>query len=136
MCHKIYQNVIAVTNRKLCKRQFMEQLDRICQCHPKAIILREKDLPEKEYAILAKDVIKLCKSYHVYCILHTYINVAKALNCYAIHMPFALLQKYSNELQNFNVIGTSVHSSQEDALPILFMLQIVKKIFHQEDLYF
>jgi len=113
MCHKIYQNVIAVTNRKLCKRPFMEQLDRICQCHPKAIILREKDLQEKEYAILAKDVIKLCKSYHVYCILHTYINVAKALNCYAIHMPFALLQKHSNELQNFNVIGTSVHSSQE-----------------------
>ena len=49
MCHKIYQNVIAVTNRKLCKRPFMEQLDRICQCHPKAIILREKDLQEKDY---------------------------------------------------------------------------------------
>lgn len=113
MYDKIFQNVIAVTNRKLCKRPFIEQIDRICQFHPKAILLREKDLSEKEYAVLAKEVISICKTYHVPCILHTYLPVAKAINCYAIHLPFALLQKYSNELQNFNRIGTSVHSRKE-----------------------
>lgn len=113
MYHEIFQNVIAVTNRKLCKRPFIEQIKRICQCHPKAIILREKDLPEKEYAILAKDVIQICKEYRVLCILHTYINIAKEINCRAIHMPLALLQKYGTQLQYFDVIGTSVHSSKE-----------------------
>lgn len=113
MCHEIFQNVIAVTNRKLCKRPFIQQIERVCQCHPKAIILREKDLSEEEYAVLVKDVMKLCKIYHVRCILHTYINVAKEVDCCAIHMPFPLLQKYNQQLQCFDMVGTSVHSSQE-----------------------
>ena len=41
-----YENVIAVTNRSLCQRPFAEQIERVCSLHPKAVILREKDLPE------------------------------------------------------------------------------------------
>lgn len=44
-----YKNIIAVTNRKLCERPFPEQVERICQMHPKALILREKDLSESAY---------------------------------------------------------------------------------------
>ena len=110
-----FENIIAVTNRKLCKRPFLKQIEKVCQYYPKAIILREKDLMEKEYAILAEEVINICRTYCVYCILHTYIDVAKQMNCNAIHLPLPLLRKYQNQLQNFNVIGTSVHSI-EDAI--------------------
>ena len=39
-------DVIAVTNRKLSQRPFLEQIKRVCQLRPEAIILREKDLSE------------------------------------------------------------------------------------------
>ena len=58
-----YRNIIAVTNRKLCERPFLEQVERICQMHPKALILREKDLSEKEYEELAKKVMAICAEY-------------------------------------------------------------------------
>ena len=36
--------IIAVSNRKLCNRPFLEQIERVCKIHPEAVILREKDL--------------------------------------------------------------------------------------------
>ena len=45
--------IIAVTNRKLYERPFLEQIRRIVEKKPYAIILREKDLPEPEYEELA-----------------------------------------------------------------------------------
>ena len=72
-------NIIAITNRHLCSRPFMEQLERVCKLHPHAIVLREKDMPEAEYLSLARDVIALCKKYDVQCMLHSFINVAMEL---------------------------------------------------------
>ena len=54
--------VVAVTNRSLCHRPFLEQLEMVCQTHPAFIILREKDLPEQEYQELAAQVLDLCKN--------------------------------------------------------------------------
>lgn len=110
-----YKNVIAVSNRNLCDRPFMVQLERVCQCHPKALILREKDLTEKEYEVLAKQTLELCKEYQVPCILHTYIEVAEKFSHRMIHLPLPLLEKYSGRLHDFQVVGCSVHSV-EDAL--------------------
>ena len=36
--------IIAVSNRKLCNRPYLEQIERVCKIHPEAVILREKDL--------------------------------------------------------------------------------------------
>ena len=38
--------VIAVSNRKLCARPFLKQMERVCQVKPQAVILREKYLSE------------------------------------------------------------------------------------------
>lgn len=110
-----YKNVIAVSNRNLCDRPFMAQLERVCQCHPKALMLREKDLLEKEYEAFAKQTLELCKEYQVPCILHTYIEVAEKFSHRMIHLPLPLLEKYSGRLHDFQVVGCSVHSV-EDAL--------------------
>lgn len=107
--------ILAVTNRRLCSRPFPEQIERVCRFHPEGIILREKDLPEKEYILLARQVKDICDRYHVPCILHTYPEAARELECTAVHLPLPLLRKYRPEhtLDHLSAIGTSVHSVEE-----------------------
>mgnify|MGYP000441006878 CR=1 FL=1 len=69
------ENVIAVSNRHLCKRPFLEQIKIVCEWHPKALILREKDLTEEKYEELAKVVIKLCEKAGTTLILHRLLRL-------------------------------------------------------------
>ena len=112
---------IAVTNRKLSRFELPEQIDRIMEISrtasniekPDMIILREKDLSEKEYEILAAMVIEKCRNYDIECILHTYINVAQGLNCRKIHLPVSLLKENSGCLKYFDEVGASIHCVEE-----------------------
>ena len=63
--------ILAISNRHLCNQPFEDQIKRVCEWHPDALILREKDLPEDEYKALAKNILDICKAYDVPCILHT-----------------------------------------------------------------
>ena len=90
----IFEYLIAVTNRHLCTRPFPEQVGRICRLHPRALILREKDLPVREYEALAARVLAICAEYDVPCILHSYPESAAKLGCRAIHMPLSMLEHY------------------------------------------
>ena len=96
-------NIIAITNRHLCSRPFMEQLERVCKLHPHAIVLREKDMPEAEYLSLARDVIALCKKYDVQCMLHSFINVAMELEHPYIHLPLPILEAYVKKNVSGNI---------------------------------
>ncbi len=104
-------NVICVTNRTICSRPIPEQVSRVAEVGIKTIILREKDLPESEYYLLAEQTLQQCRVYGIHCILHYYPNVAKALNCNSIHMPYGMLTKEISD--SFEVVGTSVHSVQQ-----------------------
>lgn len=108
-----YKNVIAVTNRKLSSRPFLEQMERVCRLHPKAVILREKDLSEEEYAELAAQILTLCKQYQVPCMLHTYLETARKLQHPYIHLPLFLLRENSENLNDFLAVGCSIHSVEE-----------------------
>lgn len=108
-----YKNVITVTNRKLSSRPFMEQMERVVKLHPKAVILREKDLSEEEYAELAVQILTLCKQYQVPCMLHTYLEIARKLQHPYIHLPLFLLRENSENLGDFLAVGCSVHSVEE-----------------------
>ena len=46
-----------ITNRALVNGDFLEQLQKVAQVHPHALILREKDLPDAEYEKLAAKVL-------------------------------------------------------------------------------
>lgn len=111
--------IMAVTNRSLCERPFLEQIERVCRQRPRAIILREKDLTKEEYYELAKDVNEICVNYKVLLILHTFLEVARDLNIDRIHLPLSKFEenlKTSREsLTFFQTIGISTHS-MEDAL--------------------
>ena len=75
-----YHNLICITNRHLCNIDFYKRIEQICKKTPKAIVLREKDLKEEEYKILAKEVIKICNKYNIDIILHNFIDIALSLN--------------------------------------------------------
>lgn len=112
-CKEEYKNILAVTNRKLSSRPFLEQMERVCRLHPKGVILREKDLSEEEYAELAAEVLELCKQYQVPCMLHTYLETAHKKQHPYIHLPLFLLREYSGRLDEFEKVGCSVHSVEE-----------------------
>ena len=107
--------ILAVTNRSLCSRPFLSQVERICQARPAALILREKDLSPEEYKILAFQVLSICRQYQVPCILHTFWQEAAALGCPAIHLPLPLLRSLGGKpaLGQFQTLGTSIHSVEE-----------------------
>lgn len=112
-------DVIAVTNRRLSQRPFLEQIKRVCQLRPEAVILREKDLSETEYAKLAEEVYNITTSYDIRLIIHTYINVAKELGINTVHMSLHNMREYRKEfIDNVNKInniktGCSIHSVEE-----------------------
>lgn len=107
-------DLICITNHSLCKGDFLTQIEKIAKAHPKAIILREKDLTPGEYSALAKPVMRLCEKYETSCILHSFTDVAKTLDCSSIHLPFPILRALTNEdKQFFSVIGASCHSVED-----------------------
>lgn len=108
-----YRNIIAVTNRKLCERPFLEQVERICQMHPKVLILREKDLSESAYEAMAEQVLKICGRYDTPCMLHSFVEVARRLHHPYIHLPLFLLEEYCGKLNDFRMVGSSIHSPEE-----------------------
>lgn len=109
-----FQNIIAVTNRHLCKGDFLEQIEKICRLQPKAIILREKDLLETEYEKLARSVLGITNQYDVECRLHFFWKTALRLNTSSIHLPLWKLEEMTTEQKAaFSMIGTSIHSLDE-----------------------
>lgn len=103
--------VIAVTNRKLCEGDFLGRIMSICEkVHPDALILREKDLTEEEYGLLAAEVMGICEEKRVTCILHSFYSVARKLGCRYVHTPFGGLREECRS--NFQ-FGVSIHSAAE-----------------------
>lgn len=105
---------ICVTNRKLVRGDFVEQLKRAIESGCDAVILREKDLDKDAYEKLAVQVSAVCKNYAIPCILHTYYEVASHLDLDALHMPFEGFLNLTVEQKNrFAILGVSVHSIEE-----------------------
>ena len=107
-------DILCVTNRSLCKEDFLVRIEKIAKTEAAGIILREKDLSEEEYQALAEKVLTICQRQKMQCILHTYTNVARKLACNAIHLPMPILRTLSKEERDaFQILGASCHSLEE-----------------------
>ena len=105
-------DVICVTNRKLCKGDFLKQIRTIARAKPKYIILREKDMTNDEYFCLARKIVEICNSTETKLICNTFIEAAEAVKAHGIHLPLSLAEKSTYTTKP---LGISVHSL-EDAI--------------------
>lgn len=105
--------IIAVTNRILCKDNFLTRIEEICKAKPYAVILREKDLSDDDYETLAIECQKICNKHNVSLFINSKIEIAKKLNIKNIQLSFADFIQNHNNLKDFNMIGISVHSKDE-----------------------
>ena len=105
--------VICVTNRALCKDDFLKRLTAICKAGPKFVILREKTLNEAEYAHLSQRCLTICRQFNVPLVLHSHMQTALTLSVSAIHLPQPLLQAHQKHLNAFQTVGASVHTVQQ-----------------------
>ena len=117
MC-KQYEHTIAITNRTLVQGDFLEQMQKVIHLHPHAVILREKDLSDEEYEILAEKIRGMCRESGVRCFLHSRIPVANRLGCRKIHISIPVFMAMSEEersqmRKNFQEISVSCHSMED-----------------------
>lgn len=106
--------LIAITNQSLCHTDFLRQIQCLCESGIDEIILREKNLSEEAYEMLAKEVLAICNTYGVTCTLHTFLSVAKRLQVNRIHLPLPVaMEKAKEELKTIKTIGCSIHSLEE-----------------------
>lgn len=110
------RNIICVTNRTLCKGDFLKRIEETASCGVGAIILREKDLSENEYRKTAEKFIWICRKYNVEAILHTFVDTAVELGVPSLHLS---LETFKNLDENkrllFKKIGVSCHSAADAA---------------------
>lgn len=105
--------LICVTNRKLCKDDYLQRISRIAQGQPHAILLREKDLNMWEYELLAYSIRRICSENSVNLIIHQNILIAEKLRIPHLHLSMPDLRQYQSEIKRFNQVGASVHSIDE-----------------------
>lgn len=106
--------LISVTNRLLCHGDFLQRISLIASNKPYMIILREKDMTEDDYIILAKKVMKICSEYDVKFSVNSFTNAARKINAQNIHVPLKMLAENPKLANEFHT-GVSVHSPQEAA---------------------
>lgn len=120
-----WEKVIAVTNRRLCSNDFLEQIKKIGDLGVKAVILREKDLTPKDYERMAEKVLRICEVTDTTCILHSFPQAARNLGCENLHLPMPVLDQPDWESHEWRMLGTSVHSLsqaiQAEALGVTYM---------------
>ena len=108
------QNVICITDRHLCHRPFQDQMRIVTALNPKAVILREKDVMEDTYRILAERILPVCEENGVPMIVHTFYQVALDMGIDRVQIPLAQLRELPEETRKqFSVLGTTVHSVED-----------------------
>ncbi|MGN0501604.1 MAG: thiamine phosphate synthase [Ruminococcus sp.] len=107
--------VICVSARQR-SNNFLQSIEMIAKSEVEAIILREKDLSEEEYFILAKSIKEICDKHDKKLIIHSFIDIAKRLGIKNIQLPFSKFISLNNLHDDFESIGTSVHTIEDAVL--------------------
>ena len=132
------KQIIAVTNRNLCTRPFLQVMEELAQKELKTIVLREKDLPEKEYEKLAGRCLEICQKTGADLTIHNFISAARNLGVKKIHLPYSVFLKEADTLGDFDSVSTSIHKpeevlhAQELGLQVIFLRQTAKKGWRPE----
>lgn len=101
--------IICVTDRKLCREDFLTRIEKIASAKPDRIMFRDKDCKDDDYVKTAFKILKISDKYSVPCSM--YRKFDRFSN---IHMTMPMLQHIQLADMNFiNLAGVSVHSVDE-----------------------
>ncbi|MDE7138544.1 MAG: thiamine phosphate synthase [Ruminococcus sp.] len=101
--------IICVTDRNLCREDFLTRIEKIASAKPDRIMFRDKDCKDDDYVKTAFKILEISDKYGVSCSM--YKKFEKFSN---IHMTMPMLQHIRLSDMNFiNLVGTSVHSIDE-----------------------
>lgn len=106
-------DLIAVTNRHLCKGDFLDRIRLLVDCRVPKILLREKDLLPEAYEELSHKVLEICRATDTKCILHNYVDAALHEKADAIHLPLQTALTEKEKLTAFSHLGISTHSIEQ-----------------------
>lgn len=107
-------DILCVTDRALCREDFLERVRRIAAARPAGLLLREKDLSEEAYRRLAAEVLALCRAHGAPCLFHSFPQTALDLGADGLHLPLPLLRALPEQQRaQFPRLGTSCHSLAE-----------------------
>lgn len=103
-----------MTNRNLVRGDFLQQIEKVTAMKPEALILREKDLSEKAYGVLAAKVLNLCNKADIPCYFNSQPELAVKLGADGVQLSFAAARSLSRELRrSLCRLGISIHSEEE-----------------------
>ena len=104
--------VICVTNRKLCRGDFLKTMEKAC-ARSDMVILREKDLDPLAYTRLAEEVQRLCNEKGVLFGVHSRYEAARELSCDILHLSYGDFLSFAAREPLFCPTGVSIHSVEE-----------------------
>ncbi|MGN1404265.1 MAG: thiamine phosphate synthase [Ruminococcus sp.] len=105
--------LICVTSRRLCRDDFFQRLEQIAAAGADAVLLREKDLSEPEYADMAIRCRTICEKYGATLLLNTFVQTAIQLHL-PIQLPVQTLLELPDAIwEQLPAVGASVHSREE-----------------------
>ena len=109
----INDRLIVITSRKLSKLDLNLLIEEILKAGCKNVILREKDLTEREYEQLVNSFLALFKIYKANLIIHKFLQIAAKYSL-PIHLTSKQNVKEARKKLGENIIiGKSCHSFNE-----------------------
>ena len=105
--------LICVTQRSLCSDDFLERIRHLAQAKPQAMLLREKDLGEADYEVLAREVQERCAPWGVRLVVRRYGGVARRLGLRQVHLSMEELRQAEPGMLTELQVGVSIHSVEE-----------------------
>lgn len=87
--------MICVTNRKLCRGDFLERIRQLAAGGADVILLREKDLSPAAYTELAEKCLAICREYSTALWLNSFTGTAAALQL-PVQLPLSVLQELTD----------------------------------------
>ena len=108
-----YEHLIVITNRSLCSGDFEAQIRKAVSLHPPALILRERDLSDEEYLLLAKQIQAVCSRAGVPFFVHSRTDLARKIDCVNLHLPLPVLAALGKRPDGFSCLSTTSHSMED-----------------------
>ena len=103
--------IVAVTERGLSVRPFIEQMMKVASSGVDMVVLREKDLTAWDYRGLAVAVKNMCDANGVTFCVNTFDDIASNIGADTVWIPYRKL--IDNGRPSIRKVGVSVHSLEE-----------------------